>query len=106
MLHDKTMDDKMDGKPRYLTPDEIVAEWEKNPTPQVPMSAEERAEARQWWAELRARGIISGPSSEHPRAPFRPIAHIPGALDRFLKERWGECDCDCRCGCDCGCQGK
>ena len=97
MLDDKTMDDKMDGKPRYLTPDEIVAEWEKNPIPPTPMSAEELERDRKEWAELRARGIISGPSSEHPRAPFRPIAHIPGALDRFLKERWGECDCDCGC---------
>lgn len=98
------MDDKMKGKPRYLTLDEIVAEWEKNPTRRTPVSAEAREQARREWADLRVRGIISGPSSEKPRPPFLPIAHIPGALDWFLKERWGECDCNCDCGCRCGCQ--
>ncbi|MDE2786502.1 MAG: hypothetical protein OXL37_07555 [Chloroflexota bacterium] len=36
-------------------------------------------------AELRARGIISG--GEGPRGSLRAIAHVPGALERFLKRR-------------------
>ena len=39
-------------------------------------------------AELRAQGIISG--GEGPRDSLKPIAHRPGALARFLAERWGE----------------
>ena len=39
-------------------------------------------------AELRAQGIISG--GEGPRGSLKPIAHRPGALARFLAERWGE----------------
>ena len=35
--------------------------------------------------ELRAEGILSG--SAGPRSTLRPIAHIPGALERFLKRR-------------------
>lgn len=36
-------------------------------------------------AELRAKGIISG--GEGPRESLKPVAHIPGALERFLKNR-------------------
>ena len=36
-------------------------------------------------AELRAKGIISG--GEGPRGSLRPVAHLPGALARFLDER-------------------
>ena len=36
-------------------------------------------------AELRAQGIISG--GEGPRGSLRPVAHLPGALARFLDER-------------------
>ena len=35
--------------------------------------------------ELRAKGIISG--GEGPRDSLKPVAHIPGALERFLKCR-------------------
>ena len=35
--------------------------------------------------ELRAEGILSGAAG--PRSTLRPIAHIPGALERFLKRR-------------------
>ena len=35
--------------------------------------------------ELRAQGIISG--GEGPRGSLRPVAHLPGALARFLDER-------------------
>lgn len=36
-------------------------------------------------AELRAKGIIGG--GEGPRSSLRAIAHVPGALERFLKRR-------------------
>ena len=35
--------------------------------------------------EMRRRGVLQ-PAKE-PRQPFKPGHHIPGALDRFLKER-------------------
>ena len=38
-------------------------------------------------AELRAQGIISGGGSRE--AMLKPVAHRPGALARFLAERWG-----------------
>lgn len=36
-------------------------------------------------AELRAQGILSG--GDGPRETLRPVAHVPGALERFLKAR-------------------
>ena len=36
-------------------------------------------------AELSPKGIISG--GEGPRESLKPVAHIPGALERFLKNR-------------------
>ena len=51
-------------------------------------SVEESEELRQLFkqlAELRAKGIISG--GEGPRDSLKPVAHIPGALERFLKCR-------------------
>ena len=36
-------------------------------------------------AELRAQGILSG--GDGPREALRPVAHVPGALERFLKAR-------------------
>ena len=35
--------------------------------------------------ELRAEGILSGDAG--PRQHLQPVAHIPGALARFLAER-------------------
>ena len=35
--------------------------------------------------ELRERGILSGP--ENPRAKFKSVARIPGALKQFLEDR-------------------
>ena len=35
--------------------------------------------------ELRAEGILSGGTG--PRESLKPVAHIPGALARFLAER-------------------
>ena len=39
----------------------------------------------QHFEEMRRRGVLT-PASD-PRQPFEPGPHIPGALDRFLKER-------------------
>ena len=37
------------------------------------------------FADLERRGIVSPP--EDPNAPIEPVAHRPGALQRFLDER-------------------
>ena len=44
-----------------------------------PRTIEERLD------ELRRSGELVG--SGEPRAPLRPVAHIPGALERFLADR-------------------
>ena len=36
-------------------------------------------------AELRAEGVLSGVAD--PREHLKPVAHVPGALARFLAER-------------------
>ena len=36
-------------------------------------------------AELRDQGILNG--GDGPRETLRPVAHVPGALERFLKAR-------------------
>jgi prevent-host-death family protein len=35
--------------------------------------------------ELERRGVITPATG--PRKPFRPVAHVPGALQRFLDSR-------------------
>ena len=35
--------------------------------------------------ELRRQGILSGPARK--KCDWKPIAYVPGALERFLKER-------------------
>ena len=65
------------AKPRpyaHLTVDELR---------DVDMTQEERLE------ELRARGVIRG-GFYGPPQPLKPVAHVPGGLERFLKERLGE----------------
>ena len=65
------------AKPRpyaHLTVDELR---------DVDMTQEERLE------ELRARGVIRG-GFYGPPQPLKPVAHVPGGLERFLKERRGE----------------
>ena len=49
------------------------------PDPEELRLLEERLE------ELRAEGILSGGTG--PRESLKPVAHIPGALARFLAER-------------------
>ena len=47
----------------------------------VEMTQEERVE------ELQVRGVIGGGNPEHRHFLFKPVAHVPGALEQFLKER-------------------
>ncbi len=58
--------------------DDDREEWPA-PDPEELRLLEERLE------ELRAEGILSG--SAGPRSTLRAIAHVPGALERFLKRR-------------------
>lgn len=55
---------------------------DSRPTPEA--DAELRA-LDERLAELRAEGILSG--SAGPRSTLRAVAHVPGALERFLKMR-------------------
>lgn len=52
---------------------------EIHPIPPKPRTTEERLN------ELERRGELVRPTG--PRKPFRPIATIPGALERFLADR-------------------
>ena len=47
--------------------------------------AEELRLLQELLEELRAEGILSGDAG--PRQHLKPVAHIPGALARFLAER-------------------
>ena len=58
--------------------DDDAEEW---PEPE----ADELRRLEERLEELRAEGIISGGAG--PREPLKPVAHIPGALARFLAER-------------------
>ena len=49
------------------------------PGPDEMRRLEERLE------ELRAEGILSG--ATEPRQLMKPVAHIPGALERFIADR-------------------
>ena len=40
----------------------------------------------EWFQELKARGILVR-AYDGPEKPLRPIAHCPGVLEQFLKER-------------------
>ena len=65
-------------KPRpyaHLTTDELR---------DVEMTQEERL------AELVARGVISPNKKVPGQLSVKPVARVPGALERFLKERRGE----------------
>jgi prevent-host-death family protein len=52
---------------------------EVRPVPQGPTTLEERI------ADLMARGEVT--PARNPAARLRPIAHVPGALQRFLDDR-------------------
>ena len=53
---------------------------EERPAP----DADELRLLQQQLKELRAKGIISG--GEGPRDSLKPVAHVPGALARFLAD--------------------
>ena len=57
---------------RHLTVDELR---------QVPDLSDD-----EWIDELRARGVIV-PAYDGPPEELKPIAYLPGAVERFLKER-------------------
>ncbi len=52
---------------------------ELRPIAQSPETIEDRLE------ELRRLGILQ--PAHGPKQPFKPVAHIPGALERFLADR-------------------
>ena len=64
---------------------------EPDPRPHRHLSVEELRRHEhitdaEWFQELEARGILVR-AYDGPEQPLRPIAHCPGALDRFLQER-------------------
>ncbi len=48
----------------------------------------ENLTVEEWFDYLERIGVLS--ASDVPGKPFEPIATVPGALDSFLAERWGE----------------
>ena len=50
----------------------------------------EELSTAEWFDELRARGVISSNTKAPGELSVKPVAHIPGALERFLQERRGE----------------
>ena len=48
-------------------------------------SEEEINKLEERLAELRAQGILTG--GDGPKGTLRPVARVPGALERFLSER-------------------
>ena len=51
----------------------------------APNTCTEPSDLEKRLSELRAQGILSG--GDGPRETLRPVAHVPGALERFLKAR-------------------
>lgn len=64
--------------PAHRQSDDNEEEW---PEP----DADELRRLQERLEELRAEGILSGDAG--PRETLKPVAHIPGALARFLAER-------------------
>ena len=50
----------------------------------------EELTTEEWFDELRARGIVSHNNKVPGQLSIKPVARVPGALERFLKERRGE----------------
>ena len=72
---------------------DVKDDSQEKPRPHQHLSLEElrhheHVTAEEWYAELQARGILV-PAYDGPRPPrpIRKIAHRPGAVARFLKER-------------------
>ena len=51
------------------------------------LRALEHITSSEWFEELRARGIIRGKPKGVGVLNIKPVGRVPGALDRFLKER-------------------
>ena len=51
------------------------------------LRALEHITSEEWFEELRARGIIRGKPKGVGVLNIKPVGRVPGALDRFLKER-------------------
>lgn len=51
----------------------------------APNTSKESSDLEKRLAELRDQGILSG--GDGPRESLRPVAHVPGALERFIKAR-------------------
>ena len=51
------------------------------------LRALEHLTTEQWFDELRARGILRGKPKGVGVLNIKPVGRVPGALDRFLKER-------------------
>ena len=47
----------------------------------------EHITSAEWFGELRARGIIRGKPKGVGVLNIKPVGRVPGALERFLKER-------------------
>ena len=60
-------------------------EWRSDENVLPSNAATELDELEAKLAELHARGILSGGAGA--RDTLRPVAHVPGALERFLKAR-------------------
>ena len=50
----------------------------------------EELTTEEWFDELEARGVISRNTKVPGELSVKPVARVPGALERFLKERRGE----------------
>lgn len=51
----------------------------------APNTFSEPSDLEKRLADLREQGILSG--GDGSRETLRPVAHVPGALERFLKAR-------------------
>lgn len=51
-----------------------------------PIEASENEDVPARWRELEARGEIL-PAEKPGPFEFKPVAHVPGALERFLRDR-------------------
>lgn len=52
-----------------------------------PIEPQATTPLERWLAELRARGVLSGPADRSAKLEWKPLAHVPGALARFLADR-------------------
>ena len=50
----------------------------------------EELTTEEWFDELEARGVVSRNTKVPGELSVKPVARVPGALERFLKERRGE----------------